>query len=217
MTTSAAAGTFVGLYGHVRYSPSTALEKLYERRPCEGCGTTSACLDHCHAHGWVRGTLCARCNVLMAAVDARKPGPHLDALLSYWSNCPDCLASGAWSPGTAPVKVPYRGQKTSIYLSADLAAAVKASGVPLAELIRRGLGVSGPVDADTLRLVLTDVLGSDIETRVRTAVREELAGMAAPVAAYSPEPEVDSTRHACRHAAAGVLEGLCTNCGTYLG
>jgi hypothetical protein len=31
------------------------------------------------------------------------------------------------------------GKRTSVYLSDDLAAAVEASGVPLAELIRRGL------------------------------------------------------------------------------
>ena len=31
------------------------------------------------------------------------------------------------------------GQRSSVYLADDLAAAVKASGVPLAELIRRGL------------------------------------------------------------------------------
>ena len=30
-------------------------------------------------------------------------------------------------------------ERTSIYLAADLAAAVKASGIPLAELVRRGL------------------------------------------------------------------------------
>lgn len=31
------------------------------------------------------------------------------------------------------------GQRSSVYLAADLAAAVKASGQPLAELVRRGL------------------------------------------------------------------------------
>jgi hypothetical protein len=31
------------------------------------------------------------------------------------------------------------GQRSSVYLADDLAAAVKASGVPLAELVRRGL------------------------------------------------------------------------------
>jgi hypothetical protein len=32
------------------------------------------------------------------------------------------------------------GQRSSIHLADDLAAAVKASGTPLAELVRRGLG-----------------------------------------------------------------------------
>jgi hypothetical protein len=36
-------------------------------------------------------------------------------------------------------KVWYMGTRTSVYLDDDLKAAVKASGVPLAELIRRGL------------------------------------------------------------------------------
>lgn len=31
------------------------------------------------------------------------------------------------------------GERTRVYLAADLAASVKASGVPLAELVRRGL------------------------------------------------------------------------------
>lgn len=34
------------------------------------------------------------------------------------------------------------GERTSVYLAADLAAAVKACGVPLAELVRRGLTAS---------------------------------------------------------------------------
>jgi hypothetical protein len=34
------------------------------------------------------------------------------------------------------------GQRTSVYLDDDLAAAVKASGIPLAELVRRGLAAS---------------------------------------------------------------------------
>jgi hypothetical protein len=34
------------------------------------------------------------------------------------------------------------GERTSVYLAADLAAAVKTSGAPLAELIRRGLTAS---------------------------------------------------------------------------
>jgi hypothetical protein len=34
------------------------------------------------------------------------------------------------------------GERTSVYLTADLAASVNASGVPLAELVRRGLAAS---------------------------------------------------------------------------
>lgn len=40
------------------------------------------------------------------------------------------------------------GERTSIYLADDLGAAVKASGVPLAELIRRGLA-AGTEEADS--------------------------------------------------------------------
>jgi hypothetical protein len=47
------------------------------------------------------------------------------------------------------------GERTSVYLAADLAAAVKASGQPLAELVRRGLAagtaeVTPPAAKDTL-------------------------------------------------------------------
>ena len=43
-----------------------------------------------------------------------------------------------------PGRLWYMGQRTSVYLSDELKAAVKASGVPLAELVRRGLGVAAP-------------------------------------------------------------------------
>jgi hypothetical protein len=73
------------------------------------------------------------------------------------------------------------GLRTSVYLTDELAAMWKASGLPLAEVIRRGLSAGGPVDEATLRRVL----------------REELSGLpvaagrapAAYVAAeYVPEP-----------------------------
>jgi hypothetical protein len=57
--------------------------------------------------------------------------------------------------------------KTSVYLPGDLSAAVKASGVPLAELVRRGLGVEG-ADVQTARQAAAEALD---------AVRDELAGM----------------------------------------
>lgn len=30
--------------------------------PCSICGEPAKCVDHCHAHGWIRGPLCGRCN-----------------------------------------------------------------------------------------------------------------------------------------------------------
>jgi hypothetical protein len=38
------------------------------------------------------------------------------------------------------------GKRTSVYLSEELDAAVKASGVPIADLIRRGLEAGTPAD-----------------------------------------------------------------------
>ena len=52
------------------------------------------------------------------------------------------------------------GLRTSVYLSGELAAMWRASGVPLAELIRRGLSAGGPVDEVTLRQVLREELAA---------------------------------------------------------
>ena len=64
------------------------------------------------------------------------------------------------------------GKKSSVWLSSDLVAGWKASGLPLAELVRRGLEMGAPdrpLDESTLRRA------------VREIVREELAAL--PVAA----------------------------------
>jgi len=46
-------------------------------------------------------------------------------------------------------------QKTSIYLSDELAARIKASGIPPAELIRRGLDIPG---SEELRRIVREEL-----------------------------------------------------------
>lgn len=47
------------------------------------------------------------------------------------------------------------GKRTSVYLSDDLAEAVERSGIPLAELVRRGLGRSEPAsDTEIMRRAL---------------------------------------------------------------
>ena len=50
------------------------------------------------------------------------------------------------------------GRRTSVYLSDELDAMWKASGVPLGEIVRRGLAAGGPVDEATLRQVLDEKL-----------------------------------------------------------
>ena len=50
------------------------------------------------------------------------------------------------------------GLRTSVYLSDELAAMWKASGLRLGEVIRRGLEAGGPVDEVTLCRVLDEKL-----------------------------------------------------------
>ena len=52
------------------------------------------------------------------------------------------------------------GLRTSVYLSDELAAMWRASRLPLAEVVRRGLSAGGPVDEATLRHVLREELAS---------------------------------------------------------
>ena len=70
---------------------------LYPGQTCEVCAAVDRLVvDHCHAHGWVRGTLCLSCNTRMAYVDrmvAPLPGAvPLVELLAYLTRCPDCIA-----------------------------------------------------------------------------------------------------------------------------
>lgn len=69
------------------------------------------------------------------------------------------------------------GLRTSVYLSDELAAMWKASGIPLAELVRRGLAAGGPVDEATLRRVLDEKLsGLSVVAADRAPYRYEARG-----------------------------------------
>ena len=77
-----------------------ALAKYGEHAPvirgalCEVCGTApfAPVADHCHEHGWVRGTLCRGCNGRMALIDRRTLPPSGDvaALVTFAGRCPEC-------------------------------------------------------------------------------------------------------------------------------
>lgn len=67
---------------------------------CEACGAGGDYLvpDHCHRHGWVRGTLCRQCNAHMSLLDgaasrqaiASWPAGRLETLTLHWLKCPEC-------------------------------------------------------------------------------------------------------------------------------
>ena len=75
-------------YGdHVAAAPGT---------PCEVCENLPPrpFADHCHEHGWVRGTLCPRCNQLMALIDrgVAPPAEMIPRLIEFARRCPECPA-----------------------------------------------------------------------------------------------------------------------------
>lgn len=83
--------------------------------------------------------------------------------------------------------------KTSVYLTEDLAAAAKAAGVSLSELIRRGLAAGEP---------------EPLEALIRRVVREELtAAKGSPAGNAQP----------CPHPKARISKGLCGACGQHAG
>lgn len=133
-------------YGeHVRAKPGT---------PCVLCRDLKLQprTDHCHAHGWVRGDTCPRCNTLMALIDRRispresslTPPLTLAALVAHAGRCPDCEPFGVEDLGpTASLKpastVTY--YTTNIRLDDDQADAIKAyakanGGISIAAAIR---------------------------------------------------------------------------------
>lgn len=75
---------------------------------------------------------------------------------------------------TVSVRYPLgMGQKTSVYLTDEVAARVKASGLTPGELIRRGLD---PAEHESLEAMLRRV----VREEARQAVREELAAALSP-------------------------------------
>jgi hypothetical protein len=108
------------------------------------------------------------------------------------------------------------GRRTSVYLSDELAVAVAASGVPLAELVRRGLGMvpaEPPVTVGPVQVVADErvpagaaVLVSDGRVAGALDVRPPSRRPASRVEGQCPP-----------HPGGRVLKGLCGACGTFVG
>ena len=88
---------------------------------CEGCGGAARVTDHCHAHGWVRGQVCTRCNGLMGIID-RRIAPKVemalvDSLLGLWHRCPDCSRAGAIELGSGECEPSILGCSSAVRAS----------------------------------------------------------------------------------------------------
>ena len=116
--------------------------------PCLLCGDPALLprTDHCHAHGWVRGVLCPRCNTLMAFIDRRATVREssitapltLAALVAHAARCPDCKPFAVEDLGPTrglATKIPLEGVTTSIRVPSSLknrlAAYARARGLTL--------------------------------------------------------------------------------------
>ena len=116
--------------------------------PCLLCDDPSPLprTDHCHAHGWVRGVLCPRCNTLMAFIDRRATVREssiatplsLAALVAHAARCPDCEPFAVEDLGPTrglATKVPLEQVTISIRiplsLKARLVSYAKARGLTL--------------------------------------------------------------------------------------
>jgi glutamyl-tRNA reductase len=75
------------------------------------------------------------------------------------------------------------GRKTSVYLADELDAAVKASGVPLGEIVRRGLNERAPEEAAALAAAtaVRDEIQASLEHLAERAVSRAVDEMQAAV------------------------------------
>jgi hypothetical protein len=101
--------TFIERHGLIKYG--SGLPALPRPRWCEICKSPDHVayqLDHCHAHGWVRGVLCSVCNRQMRNVDAGRM-PLMSPWMEHWNRCPDCLKIGEVPPQPRERRRRFRG------------------------------------------------------------------------------------------------------------
>lgn len=95
--------SFIERHGYVKYH-----HNLRREYPCAGpCEISASCytdrfvFDHCHIHNWVRGIICAGCNVLMGSmIDRHVHEASLNKrylkLLTHFNRCPECEPWEPW-------------------------------------------------------------------------------------------------------------------------
>jgi hypothetical protein len=87
------------------------------------------------------------------------------------------------------------GKKTSVYLSNDLVGRMEASGLPISELVRRGLDAGEPQPAEVALTRLLDGWGERILQRI----------------GVSPGPEPERSPENCNHPRIHG-KGVCPDC-----
>lgn len=98
------------------------------------------------------------------------------------------------------------GRRTSVYLSDDLVEAVEASGVPLADLIRKGLGLA-PCETVAGIQVLTDERVPE-----GVAVLSSPSGGSAKAMRVRPARTSGPQERRCTHPGKRVIGGWCPEC-----
>jgi hypothetical protein len=105
------------------------------------------------------------------------------------------------------------GRRTSVYLDDALEAAVRASGVPVAELVRRGLDMAPGTVVAGVRVVADERVPAGTAALVNGTGRVAVAGIGAPDG-MAEVPAAVRPGRCPPHPPGRVHKGLCGACGT---
>lgn len=135
---------------------------------CDVCGgeSHSPVADHCHRHGWIRGTLCRLCNARMALVDrgVMPTGTVVEKLLAIRRRCPQC------PPVTVADLAPAsRRRSDEVRTTADLDASLYG-------FLRAYAGARNAAAADVIRELIRQVRADpDLSARVTAELARHCA------------------------------------------
>lgn len=85
MSTADALLAQLNMMRNVLYAPASVPRIPRQQIPCQSCNRWGNAWDHCHTHGWIRGLVCGRCNLLFAEFDhGERPYFTTDDDLERW-------------------------------------------------------------------------------------------------------------------------------------